>query len=80
MNPNNPMIPQEAIEYCESYYEQYENYNAVRIAEKGNTESEKEYMRLMEEGKGKSEEFIPIPKFLTGGKDLYFGFNFYHSV
>jgi hypothetical protein len=80
MNTSKLLITQEALEYCESYYEQYDNHNTFRIAEKGNTQSEQEYTELMEEGKGNAEDFIPIPKFLTGGREYYFGFNFYHSV
>lgn len=79
MDNSKLIINPETLEYCQNYYEQYENYNAFRIAEKENPESEKEYTKLIEKGKGNSEDFIPIPKSLTNNKNLYFGFNFYHN-
>lgn len=70
-------IPQEIVEYVEGMMDNYSCADKIRIAIKGDKESEKVYESIRAKGCCGFMDYQMIP-FKVGGKEFYYGFNYGH--
>jgi len=70
-------IPNGVLEYVLGVVEYIEFADNVRIAEKGNPDSQTRYEKHKRIGCCGSADYILVP-FLVDGKEYYFGYNYGH--